>query len=200
MYEKDGVYNRGDGGSYFTFEDENGVLFKQANTPENLIKQGWIELVGSNILGGLSPTRETILIEIKNTKNRLLMPIHAGYGPLDYIKWDKTAEIFKDWSSRVDKNLTINEQSHFDDERGSLTAQQYFEERVVPKVSTSIQWQKIIKGIYTDLVTDLNNTTDDNLITFDYVTMWDDVGDFYSFTPEYVDQSSWSKFITWVFN
>jgi hypothetical protein len=77
-----------------------------------------------------------------------------------------------------------------------MTAQQYVDTKLKPKIEAGSYFSEQIKGIRTDLLFELANTADQDLPVFDYVSRWDDVGDFVAPEPVDVPVAWWNELMS----
>lgn len=120
----------------------------------------------------LQPTPEELRVkisaQIRNIAESYISQLSIGYNNAETSRWEQDREAVKssNWS-------------RFEGRKGSyLTAQQYAESRVLPKMQAGEAFLDMIIGKRTDLLIDLENTADEDLINFDYKTTWDGVEDF----------------------
>lgn len=131
-------------------------------TPEE-ISQHYIDLRGD------------ITSEINRIARHYLDQVSQDYSQTEAIEWANDRAQYR-----------AGNIGHFAMRAGRyMTAQQYVDNKFKPKIEAGSYFSEQIKGIRTDLDYELAITADGDLLTFDYQSRWDGVGDFV--TPDTSD-------------
>lgn len=176
--------------------------------PAFLAAHGWLPIVqpdpsinrtvyaiGDEVIGETEITYATTLRPEADIRADIKAAIYARckmlndqpaqlYSITEACRWTEDREHYKagNWA-------------HFDSRSGAMTGEQYALSRVEPKIKKGDDFvnQNIAKR--TDLLVALDATPYEELVNFDYTSMWDDASDYVAPDPGEVPLTAWQQFL-----
>lgn len=129
----------------------------------------------------LNLKRQGIISDIYRISRSYIDGLQNGYSTIEAVRWeaDKAAIEASDWPRFADRCGNI------------LTPQQYAETRVVPKMAAGDAFIDATIAKRTDLIIALEACPGVDLASFDYTSVWDEVGDYTPPPAEEVETSWW---------